>query len=400
MPSGNLTAPERRSSTFEERREAMSVFKIEGSPFYQYDFIFKSRRYRGSTKQSNKTAAQRHESNLRQKLADSRSGILETEPPPSFAEFAKEFLERTKNEMKPSTARGYKNSLQNVKPWFGAKRLDEISTDEIERYKHSRMEKKRSPSTVNRELAFLRRVLLYAVKISRPSAGQQPLKWTLLTTPFVAHGVEFLKENRRERIINFDEERRYLAAARQPLHDVAILILEMGLRPGEVCPIRRQDVHLYGSPYVHVPAGKSQNARRDVPITDRAKKVLKARLTAAEGECIFPSRIGTGHDWTTPMNELDPAHRSALRESKVTPAFRIYDLRHTYGTRAIEGGTDPLTLMRLMGHGELSTTLRYVHLSKRHLTDAQVKIERYRAEREIAEAEEMKTARNESTAVQ
>jgi hypothetical protein len=56
--------------------------------------------------------------------------------------------------------------------------------------------------------------------------------------------------------------------------------------------------------------------------------------------------------------------------------------------------------MKLMGHQELSTTDRYVHLSKRHLTDAQFKIERYRAEREIAEAEEMKAARRESTAVQ
>src|SRR4029077_19885539 len=116
--------------------------------------------------------------------------------------------------------------------------LDEISADGIERYKHDRLAEKRSPSTINRDLAFIRRALLFAVKISRPSAGNQPLKWTLLATPFVAHGVEFLKENRRERIINFDEERRYLAAARQPLRDVAVLILEMGLRPGEACSIR------------------------------------------------------------------------------------------------------------------------------------------------------------------
>jgi integrase len=378
----------------------VSVFKREGSPFYQFEFVFKGRRIRGSTNQTNKTAAQRHEANLRQKLANSRSGILELEPPPQFSEFAEEFLKRTKHEMKANTTRAYRNSLANVKPWFGAKRLDEISTDEIERYKHSRMEKKRSPSTVNRELAFLRRVLLYAVKISRPSAGQQPLNWALLTTPFVAHGIAFLKENRRERIINFDEERRYLAAARQPLRDVAILMLEMGLRPGEVCAIRCQDVHLYGSAHVHVPEGKTKNARRDVPLTDRAKDVLKARLAAAKGKYIFPSRVGTGHDWNSPMAELDPAHRSALRDTKITPRFRIYDLRHTYGTRAIEGGTDPLTLMKLMGHEELSTTERYVHLSKRHLADSQKKLETYRAVREIAEVEEMETARNDSRAMQ
>ena len=67
--------------------------------------------------------------------------------------------------------------------------------------------------------------------------------------------------------------------------------------------------------------------------------------------------------------------------------FVPYDLRHTYGTRASEGGTDSLSLMRLMGHADLKTTLRYVHLSKRHLAEAQKRIEKYRAEREIAEAE-------------
>jgi hypothetical protein len=43
--------------------------------------------------------------------------------------------------------------------------------------------------------------------------------------------------------------------------------------------------------------------------------------------------------------------------------------------------------MKLMGHADLNSTSRYVHLSKRHLADAQKKIEQYRAAREIAEAE-------------
>jgi len=388
------------SARSQEGKGIVSVFKIDGSPFYQFDFIFRGRRFRGSTKQTNKTAAQRHEFNLRQKLANDRSGIIELEPPPAFATFAEEFLERTECAMRPNTTRSYRNSLQNVNPWFGVKRLDEISADEIERYKHTRLEKKRSPSTINRDLGFLRRVLLFAVKVSRPTAGRQPLTWVLVTTPFVAHGVEFLKENRRERIISFDEERRYLAAARQPLRDVATLILEMGFRPCEVCAIRVQDVHLYGAAFVHVPGGKTRAAVRDVPITERAREVLKRRLNAARGEYLFPLRVGSGYDWTSPMNELDPAHRTALRNTKITPKFRPYDLRHTYGTRAIEGGTDPLTLMKLMGHEELSTTQRYVHLSKRHLGDAQQKIERYRAEREIAEAEETKGANSRSARMQ
>ncbi len=365
----------------------MSVFKRRGSPFYQYDFVFRGRRCWGSTKMTNRIAAERCEHNLRERLRKDRAGILDPEPPPFFSVFAGEFLERTKNEMRPNTSRFYRISLASLKPWFGQKRLDEIRADEIERYKQSRLEQGRFPSTVNQNLACLRRVLLFAVKLDLIS-----------TTPFVAHKVRFLPENDRERVLSFEEERRYLAAATQPLLDVATLILEMGLRPGEDCSIRRGDVHLYAeTPFLHVPFGKTKNAVRDVPLTERAREVLKRRAAEAEGEYIFPLRVGNGYDWSRPMNELHPAHARALRESKITPAFRIYDLRHTYGTRAIEGGTDPLTLMRLMGHADLKTTSRYVHLSKRHLAEAQVKIERYRAEREIAEAEAERSA---SVAVQ
>jgi integrase/recombinase XerD len=160
------------------------------------------------------------------------------------------------------------------------------------------------------------------------------------------------------------------------------------LRPEEACTIRRSDVHFYAStPFLHVPSGKTKNAVRDVALTAKAKDVLAARVSKARGEYIFPFRVGNGHDWTQPMSELHPAHYAALEESKIQPRFQIYDLRHTYGTRAIEGRTDPLTLMRLMGHADLKTTLRYVHLSKGHLAEAQKRIEVYRAEREIAEAE-------------
>jgi len=78
------------------------------------------------------------------------------------------------------------------------------------------------------------------------------------------------------------------------------------------------------------------------------------------------------------MTELEPAHQRALRASAIQPPFRLYDLRHTYGTRAVEAGIDVFSVAKLMGHSDLSTTERYVHLSKDHLEEAQKKIERFR----------------------
>jgi integrase len=355
----------------------VSIFKRKGSPFYQYDLIFKGRRCWGSTKLTNRVAAQRYENRLRDRLAKQRGGILDPELPPLFSNFADEFLERVKPELRPKSYLRYEVSLKVLRDEFGAKRLDEIAADEIERFKQSRLEQGRSPSTVNRDLAFLRRVLLFAVRMD-----------VLAGTPFTAHKVKFLREHGRERILSFEEERRYLVAANQLLRDVATLILEMGLRPGEACSIQCGDVHFYtATPFLHVPFGKTKNAVRDVPLTERAKEVLKRRLAQAEGEYIFPLRVGRGFDWSHPMCELHPAHWKALEDSGIETRFQIYDLRHTYGTRAAEAGVDVLTLQRLMGHADLKTTSRYVHLSKRHLAEAQTRIERYRTEREIAEAQ-------------
>lgn len=361
----------------------MSVFKRKGSPFYQYDFTFMGRRLWGSTKLTNRKAAERYENKMREKLAQSRGGILDPEPPPWFADFASEFLQRTKAELRPRSSKRYQVSVKSLRPWFDSKRLDEIRADHIEKFKQARLQEGCSPSTVNRDLACLRRILSFALQLD-----------LLLTTPFVRRKVRFLKEHGRERILTFDEEDGYLKAARIPLRDVATLMLEMGLRPEEVCLIQRQNVHL-GTvpPFLHVPGGKTKNAKRDVVVTKRAAETLKRRLIQAKGEYIFPLRVGRAFDWSRPMSELHPAHYQALEDSEIQPPFQIYDLRHTYGTRAIESGTDPLTLMRLMGHQDLKTTMRYVHLSKTHLAEAQVRIEQYRAKREKEEKEQRERGR-------
>ena len=205
-------------------------------------------------------------------------------------------------------------------------------------------------------------------------------------TPFSQRKVKLLREKGRERIITFAEERRYLAVAGDVLRDVATLILETAMRPGEVFSIRAEDVHLRSN-HLHIPSGKTDAATRDVPITERARAVLEVRLAAAKGPHLFPLRVGSGFDWTQPMTTVKDQHRQAIRESGVR-TFRLYDLRHTAATRAAESGAASLELQKLLGHRSLATTGRYVHLSKRHLAVVQERIEKYRAEREIAEAGE------------
>ena len=53
------------------------------------------------------------------------------------------------------------------------------------------------------------------------------------------------------------------------------------------------------------------------------------------------------------MTELEPAHQMALLKSGIEPPFRLYDLRHTYGTRAIEAAYRLLGQWRGTQHYDL-----------------------------------------------
>jgi site-specific recombinase XerD len=58
---------------------------------------------------------------------------------------------------------------------------------------------------------------------------------------------------------------------------------------------------------------------------------------------------------------------AAKARAGITKECGIHGLRHAFATHLLEAGVDVHTIQRLLGHGHISSTLRYFHLADKHL---------------------------------
>ena len=211
------------------------------------------------------------------------------------------------------------------------------------------------PATVDGELATLRRILRLAHEWREI---QRVPKIRLLTG-----------ERVRDFVLSRKQEEIYLAACPQPLCNIALLMLESGLRIGEALHLEWADITLapvngarFG--FLRVREGKSKNARRVIPLTDRAAAMLREREGSKVSGFVFANRDGNPYLGTS-INHL---HRDACapkiegKRRALFPAdFVLHSLRHTMLTRLGESGVDAFTIMRIAGHSSIVVSQRYIH---------------------------------------
>ena len=77
-----------------------------------------------------------------------------------------------------------------------------------------------------------------------------------------------------------------------------------------------------------------------------------------------------------PIGSARKAHDAAIRRAAIEK-FKLYDLRHTFATRAAQAGVDVLTLAALLGHTTVPMTSRYVLPADAHKAEAAKKLETY-----------------------
>jgi integrase len=324
------------------------------------------RQHRESTHTTNKRVAKNILSIRQAQVLEGRLQLPASRPP-RFEEWAEQFLQTVPQ---ASTRERYRYSIQSLLASFKGSRLSQITPEAIEGFKQARLENGTKSSTVNRDLATLRRMLNLAQR-----------QRLIAHNPFSQ--VELLEERRGRRqphILSFAEQGRLLPVAPAHMRLLVVLISETGLRVGkEALALKWEDVDLVNDA-IRVQDSKTLAGRREIPLSGFCKEEL-LRWHHLMGPDFSP--------WVF-FNPLNPSQRllavrktwaSALKNAGVA-YFRIYDLRATFATRLSAAGVPDVFVSQMMGHaGGLLQT--YAKAIREYRQDAIRKLEEYRRQKTV-----------------
>jgi integrase len=252
-----------------------------------------------------------------------------------------------------------------LKPFFGAMRLDAITTFTVDRYKKKRIDAGAANGTVNRELATLSH--LFSMAVEWKWLDRRPCRLKMLgESP--------------GRIIALSDEQcaALMRASIESADPFCWLFVAFGLntamRHSEILATRFDQID-FDKLRLFVVDAKAGD--REQPITPQLAEMLRAEREMRDDRdgWIFPSPhkdSGTGH-----RARMDNAFRDAVMRAGLDPAVVTpHVMRHTAITSLVQAGVDLPTIQKISGHKTLAMVLRYTHVHGQHIDRAIAKIGR------------------------
>lgn len=209
--------------------------------------------------------------------------------------------------------------------------------------------------------------LAYA-SVNQASCAFRFLFGTVLRQPEVHLDIPMAKVPKRlPQILAREEVARLIeAAATLRAHTLLTATYAAGLRVSEVCALQLTDIE-------SAPDRMCLKVRQGKGGEDRYTLLSPRLLDALRRywrECrprtwLFPNASGSAPIDVSTAQRMYCAARDA---AGIPREGGIHTLRHAFATHLLEAGVDLPSIQHLLGHGYISTTMRYLHLARTHLT--------------------------------
>ena len=204
-------------------------------------------------------------------------------------------------------------------------------------------------------------------KLSYSSMNQAACAAQFLFQTVLGHGREqfhipFAKVPAKQpELLAREEISRLLAACTHPVRRMLLQTLyASGLRVSEACALRVADIDSAPDRMcIRVVSGKGGKGRYTLLsptllelLRFYARYVRPTTWLFADASGTQPMHIGMAQR----------AYQGSCARANITKSGGIHTLRHCFATHLLEGGVDLFTIQKLLGHGHISTTGRYLHL--------------------------------------
>jgi len=248
----------------------------------------------------------------------------------------------------PRTVEAYVAGVARFAKHFG-RSPEVLGVEEVRAFQLQMLKDKASWSKFNQTVCALR--FLYGTTLGRPEQ-----------VPYIAYG----KKPKTLPCVLSPEEVACLFAAAERDRDRVLLQLTYacGLRLSDVLNLEVNDIDS-ARMMVHIRQGKGHKDRL-VPLSAKLLQELRAYWRCYRPKrWLFPNKAQSGPLCGGTVQRLFQRIRKSAGIKK--PAS-LHTLRHSFATHMLEAGVDLLTLQRILGHSNLSTTALYLHLRSDHLS--------------------------------
>ncbi len=273
---------------------------------------------------------------------------------PYFKEVAAKYLEWAKDNKTLKGRDDFYRYRKHLAPRFDDKRLNEISTFDLEQFKSDLSKLGLAPATVKQMLVEFRQMVNKAI-LWGMYEGTNPIKGVKMPT----------LQNQRSRFLTYKEAKLLLVELNKvspQLHDMALLSLHCGLRAGEIFNIKGQDLD-FENDLLNISDPKNKQSRKAF-MTKAVKAMLSRYVPETPSEYVFKDKRHGGKIKAISKTFRLLVDKIGWNNGITDLRQRVYfhTLRHTFASwLAIQGNT-LLTIKELMGHKTLEMTLRYAHL--------------------------------------